>query len=112
VRVLKLIPLLVSLAVPAVARPWSEDVMYFVMTDRFHDGDPANDNPPGCDPALFDPHQKDISRYMGGDLRGLEKTIQSGYFNDLGVTALWLTPVVKNVWRSGFDLGGWKTGYH
>ncbi len=111
-RVLKLIPLLVSLAVPAIARPWSEDVMYFVMTDRFHDGDPANDNPAGCDPALFDAHQKDISRYMGGDLRGLEKTIQSGYFNDLGVTALWLTPVVRNVWRSGFDLGGWKTGYH
>jgi alpha-amylase len=86
--------------------------MYFVMTDRFYDGDPANNSPAGCDPALYDPHQKDISRYMGGDLRGLEKTIQSGYFNDLGVTALWITPVVKNVWRSGYDLGGWKTGYH
>lgn len=86
--------------------------MYFVMTDRFMDGDPTNNSPPGCDPALYDPHQKDISRYMGGDLRGLEKALASGYFNDLGVTALWLTPVVKNVWRSGFDLGGWKTGYH
>lgn len=111
-RVAILIPLLVSLVAPAVARPWTEDVMYFVMTDRFHDADPANNNPPGCDPALYDPHQKDISRYMGGDLRGLEKAIQSGYFNDLGVSALWLTPVVKNVWRSGYDLGGWKTGYH
>ena len=60
----------------------------------------------------YDPQQKDISRYLGGDLRGLEKSLQSGYFNDLGVTALWLTPVVKNVWRSGYDLGGWKTGYH
>ena len=86
--------------------------MYFVMTDRFHDADPANNTPAGCDPALFDPQQKDISRYLGGDLRGLEKTIRSGYFTDLGVTALWLTPVVKNVWRSGYDLGGWKTGYH
>lgn len=86
--------------------------MYFVMTDRFHDADPANNSPAGCDPALYDPLQKDISRYLGGDLRGLEKSIQSGYFNDLGVTALWLTPVVKNVWRSGYDLGGWKTGYH
>ena len=38
--------------------------------------------------------------------------MDSGYFNDLGVTALWLTPVVKNVWRSGYDLGGWKAGYH
>lgn len=49
---------------------------------------------------------------MGGDLRGLEKALQSGYFNKLGVTALWITPVVRNVWRSGYDLGGWKTGYH
>ena len=49
---------------------------------------------------------------MGGDLRGVENALQAGYFNDLGVTALWLTPVVKNVWRSGYDLGGWKTGYH
>ncbi len=86
--------------------------MYFVMTDRFNDGDPANNTPPGCDPALYDPHQKDINRYLGGDLRGLEKAIQAGYFNDLGISALWLTPVVRNVWRSGYDLGGWKTGYH
>lgn len=86
--------------------------MYFVMTDRFMDGDPDNNTPLGSDPALYDPHQKDISRYMGGDLRGLEKALASGYFNDLGVTVLWLTPVVKNVWRSGYDLGGWKTGYH
>ncbi|QTN33386.1 hypothetical protein HZ994_14035 [Akkermansiaceae bacterium] len=108
----KIIPLLAVLLSPAVARPWSDDVMYFLMTDRFLDGDPENNSPPGCDPALYDPHQKDISRYMGGDLRGLEKTIASGYFNDLGVSALWITPVVKNVWRSGYDLGGWKAGYH
>ena len=86
--------------------------MYFVMTDRFMDGDSGNNSPLGSDPALYDPQQKDISRYMGGDLRGLEKALAAGYFNDLGVTALWLTPVVKNVWRSGYDLGGWKTGYH
>jgi glycosidase len=94
------------------ARPWSDDVMYFLMTDRFSDGDPSNDMPIGSDPALFDPQQKDISRYLGGDLRGVEKALQAGYFNDLGVTALWLTPVVRNVWRSGYDLGGWKSGYH
>lgn len=110
--VLKLILLLACLISPAFARPWTDDVMYFVMTDRFHDGDPSNNTPTGCDPALYDPHQKDISRYFGGDLRGLENAIQADYFNDLGITALWLTPVVKNVWRSGYDLGGWKSGYH
>ncbi|MCU0747941.1 MAG: alpha-amylase family glycosyl hydrolase [Akkermansiaceae bacterium] len=103
---------LLAIAPLVPARPWSEDVMYFMMTDRFHDGDPSNNQPAGVDAALYDPHQQDISRYMGGDLRGVEKAIQSGYFNDMGITALWLTPVVKNVWRSGYDLGGWKTGYH
>jgi glycosidase len=102
----------VLLSIPAIARPWSEDVMYFVMIDRFFDADPANNTPAGCDPALYDSDQRDISRYLGGDLRGLEKALESGYFNALGVTALWLTPVVTNVWRAGYDLGGWKTGYH
>ncbi len=96
----------------ADARPWSDDVIYFAMTDRFCDGDPANNTPAGCDPALYDSKQENISRYQGGDLRGMENALQAGYFNDLGVTALWLTPVVLNVWRSGYDLGGWKSGYH
>lgn len=94
------------------ARPWTDDVIYFVMTDRFFDGDPANNIPAGSDPELYDPSQKDIGRYMGGDLRGMEKAVQAGYFSDLGITALWLTPVVKNVWRSGGEAGGWKSGYH
>ncbi len=110
VKILSILSLILLL--PAAARPWSDDVIYFVMTDRFNDADPASHLPTGCDPELHDPAQKDINRYLGGDLRGLEKAIQSGYFNDLGVTALWLTPVVKNVWRSGYDLGGWKSGYH
>lgn len=86
--------------------------MYFAMTDRFCDGDSANNIPRGSDPALFDAKQSDLTRYQGGDLRGVENALAAGYFNQLGVTALWLTPVVRNVWRSGFDLGGPKTGYH
>ncbi|NQX02145.1 hypothetical protein HQ447_15915 [bacterium] len=100
------------LAAAAAARPWSDEVMYFAMTDRFCDGDPANNVPVGSDPQLYDVRQSDIARYQGGDLRGVENALQSGYFNDLGITALWLTPVVRNVWRSGYDLGGWKSGYH
>jgi glycosidase len=103
---------LLLLLAAAEARPWTDDVMYFVMTDRFHDGDPANNAPPGSDPALVDLAQRDIGKYHGGDLRGLELAIASGYFTELGVTALWITPPVRNVWRSGYDLGGWKTGYH
>lgn len=82
------------------------------MTDRFSDGDPTNNIPAGCDPALYDASQTNNSLYQGGDLRGVENALQSGYFNNLGVTALWLTPVVRNVWRCGFDSGGPKAGYH
>lgn len=86
--------------------------MYFALTDRFCDGDLTNNIPPGCDPSLYDASQENINLYQGGDLRGIENALQAGYFNDLGVTALWLSPVVRNVWRSGYDSGGWKTGYH
>ncbi|OYV07491.1 MAG: hypothetical protein CFE26_00720, partial [Verrucomicrobiales bacterium VVV1] len=104
--------LILGLVSSALARPWSEDVIYFALTDRFADGDTTNNVPPGSDPELYDASHQDISRYHGGDFRGLENAIASGYFNDLGVTAIWITPPVRNVWRSGFDLGGPKTGYH
>ena len=93
-------------------RPWSLDVIYFALLDRFFDGDPANNVPAGSDPALHDAAQKDLAKYHGGDLRGIEMALQKGYFRDLGVTALWLSPPVKNVWNSTYDLGGAKTGYH
>lgn len=105
-RLLTLLLLLSS----AQARPWTDDVLYFVLTDRFHDGDPSNNVPAGSDPELHDPSQKNIRKYHGGDLRGLERAIQSGYFKDLGVTALWITPPVRNAWKSGPGEGA--AGYH
>lgn len=104
--------ILLFLAISVHARPWSDDVIYFAMLDRFRDGDPSNNVPAGSDPKLYDPAQQEISHYMGGDLRGVEMAVRAGYFNKLGVTAIWLTPVVRNVWRSGYDSGGWKSGYH
>ncbi len=114
---LLLLALVAGLAVAAPAqdaprRPWSEDIIYFALTDRFFDGDPDNNIPAGSDPKLYDAGQKDIPRYHGGDFRGLEKAIASGYFEALGVTALWISPPVRNVWNSSVDLGGPKTGYH
>ncbi len=94
-------------------RAWNAEVIYFVLTDRFLDGDPSNNIPPGSDPALYDPTQTNINRYHGGDLRGLELALQAGYFNQLGITALWITPPVRNVWNSPYDDGhDSKTGYH
>ena len=75
-----------------------EDVLYLIMPDRFANGDPSNDEPaefPGS-------HDRGNPRaYHGGDLRGVEQHLS--YLKDLGVTALWLTPIVKN---------GAKQDYH
>lgn len=68
-----------------------DDVIYLIMPDRFADGDPLNDEPaefPGS-------HDRGNPRaYHGGDLRGIEQHLD--YLQNLGVTTLWLTPVVKN----------------
>ncbi|VGO15015.1 Cyclomaltodextrin glucanotransferase [Pontiella desulfatans] len=95
-----------------IERPWKDDVIYFLMTDRFHDGDPENNMPPGSDPALYDPAQENINLYHGGDFRGVENALVDGYFTDLGISAIWITPPVRNAWMSLHDLGGSKSGYH
>ncbi len=68
-----------------------DDVMYLIMPDRFANGDPTNDEPaeaPGS-------HDRAKPRaYHGGDLRGITNHLP--YLKELGVTALWLTPIVKN----------------
>ena len=67
------------------------DVLYLIMPDRFADGDPTND-PPASAPNTFD--RKNPRAYHGGDLRGIREHLD--YLKDLGITTLWLTPVVKN----------------
>ena len=69
----------------------SDDVIYLIMPDRFANGDPSND-----EPAEF-PRSHDRAKaraWHGGDLRGIQDHIP--YLKDLGVTTLWLTPVMKN----------------
>jgi neopullulanase len=68
-----------------------EDVIYLIMPDRFANGDPTNDEPM----AAHGTHDRSNPRaYHGGDLRGIRDHLS--YLKDLGVTALWLTPIVKN----------------
>ena len=69
----------------------AEDVIYEIMPDRFADGDPGNDDPPRSK-GLFDRAKKRY--YHGGDLKGIIGRLP--YLKDLGVTALWLTPVYDN----------------
>lgn len=67
-----------------------DDVIYLAMPDRFADGDPLNNDPPGGD-RLYD--RADSHAYHGGDFAGLRKRLPA--LADLGVTALWLTPIYK-----------------
>ena len=72
-----------------------DEVIYFVMPDRFENGDPSNDRGGLKGDRLatgFDPISKGF--YHGGDLKGLKDRL--GYIQDLGATAIWLTPIFKN----------------
>ncbi len=83
------------IALPAVRHPGAGQVFYFVMTDRFANGDKSNDtggHEGGADDHGFDPTR--ISHYHGGDFRGL--TGKLDYIKNLGVTAIWVTPPFKN----------------
>ena len=68
-----------------------DDVIYFVFTDRFADGDPAN-NDPAKSKGLYD--RKKVRRYHGGDLQGIINKLP--YIKSLGASAIWTTPVYDN----------------
>ena len=90
-------------APPVVAAPrsWADEVLYFVVVDRFADGDPSNN---------LQVDKTAAGAFHGGDFKGLREQLDE--LSSLGVTALWLTPVVKNI--DGFVTGAgfpdW--GYH
>ena len=69
----------------------ANDVIYLIMPDRFANGDPTNDQPAEA-PGTYD--RAKPRAYHGGDLRGIQNHLP--YLKELGVTTLWLTPVVKN----------------
>jgi cyclomaltodextrin glucanotransferase len=87
------------------------EVIYFLVVDRFFDGD-ANNNS-GQDPKLYDPERKDWGKYWGGDLEGVIQKL--GYLSELGVTALWLTPLFEQieamVWDSAPIHGYWTRDF-
>ncbi|WP_420428994.1 alpha-amylase family glycosyl hydrolase [Kordiimonas sp.] len=80
---------------PYTERPITDDIMYFVMPDRFANGDESNDRGGMEGSAIdhgFDPSHKGF--YHGGDLKGLTEKLD--YLADMGVSAIWLTPIFKN----------------
>ena len=120
-------------AVPAAAQvhgtlePFASEAIYFVLTDRFVNGDPSNDQREqgGAHPTFDLPlppcdGQAGNIGYLGGDFRGLLDN--AAYIHDLGFTAVWLTPIVDNpdqaftggdaITCTGFLTDRGKTGYH
>ncbi|MEI6026981.1 MAG: alpha-amylase family glycosyl hydrolase [Betaproteobacteria bacterium] len=81
---------------------WRDQVIYFVVTDRFADGDPANN-----DFGAGEFKAGDRTRFNGGDLKGLTQRLE--YIRGLGASALWITPPVANQW---VEPSGQYTGYH
>ena len=69
-----------------------DDVIYLIMPDRFADGDPGNNQPQGAASGTYD--RSRAKTYHGGDLKGIQEHLP--YLKDLGVTALWLTPIDDN----------------
>lgn len=65
-------------------------VLYFMMVDRFLDGDKNNTKP------VDDPEIDPKANYMGGDLAGVLAKIKDGYFTDMGINTIWLSPITQN----------------
>ncbi|MFD6135319.1 pullulanase-type alpha-1,6-glucosidase [Isoptericola sp. NPDC060257] len=99
-----------DLVVPPVRQAGSDERFYFVMTDRFANGDDSNDTGGSDGDRLdhgFDPTDKGF--YQGGDIAGLRERLD--YIEGLGTTAIWLTPSFLNrpVQGTGDDA---SAGYH
>lgn len=65
-------------------------VMYFMMVDRFFDGDSTN-NRPTVDPSIMPQ-----ANNLGGDISGITKKIKEGYFTNLGINTIWISPISTN----------------
>ncbi len=94
-------------AAPAKPFDWNNATVYFLLTDRFHNANPANDH------AYGRKNDGAVARaYAGGDLAGVTAKIREGYFKDLGVDAIWITPPVEQI-HAGTDEGTGKSyGFH
>ena len=109
--------------------PFAKEAVYFVVTDRFVNGDPSNDHRdqggPDDETRTFDrptpgSDAGDNIGYLGGDFKGIVDHLD--YIRGMGFTALWITPIVDNpdeaftggkpAQKGGFLTDGGKTGYH
>jgi alpha-amylase len=79
-------PVVADLPLTSNVTDWRDEVIYQALTDRFYDADLSNN---------YNTNPRDPSSYHGGDWRGLQEKLP--YLEELGVTAIWISPAVKNV---------------
>ncbi|HEY4619060.1 MAG TPA: alpha-amylase family glycosyl hydrolase [Flavobacterium sp.] len=86
---------------------WEAASVYFLMTDRFNNGDPSND-------LNFNRIKKagKLRGFEGGDIKGISKKIDEGYFDKLGINAIWFTPIVEQIHDAVDEGTGLSYGFH
>lgn len=86
---------------------WENATIYFLLTDRFNNGNKEND-------INFERKEETapLRGFMGGDIQGITQKIEEGYFSDLGINAIWFTPVVEQIHGSTDEGTGNTYGYH
>jgi len=93
----------------AVNRPfdWKAATVYFLLTDRFNNGDSSND-------INFnrDLETGKLRGFEGGDIKGITQKIKEDYFTNLGVNAIWMTPIVEQIHGSTDEGTGNTYGFH
>ncbi len=86
----------------------SKDFIYLIMPDRFSNGDPSNDRFTGMEDV--NSNRNDVLLRHGGDIKGVQNHLP--YLKELGVTTVWMTPVIENNMPLNKESAGMMSGYH
>ena len=90
-------------------KDFQSQILYSLMIDRFNNGTTDNDW------KINSPEVLDKVDYQGGDILGITKKIEEGFFTDLGVTTIWISPITQNpydAWGQNVDPDTKFSGYH
>jgi glycosidase len=88
---------------------WHFAIIYNIIVDRFRDGNSSNNKP------IYDPKLHELANFMGGDFAGIKQKLDEGYFKDLGVNTLWISPIQKqpdSSWVEWVSPNRTFSGYH
>ena len=96
-----------SVTTPKAPFVWENANVYFLVTDRFNNGDTTNDH-------TFNRNKETgkLRDFEGGDIRGVIQKLDEGYFTKLGITVIWMTPIVEQIHDAVDEGTGLTYGFH